>query len=124
MQTPSLITAFAIGMLFLSCDVSHVPYLKQKVKLEKVGDNCSGKSDTFNMNSNTNGERYTFQECLDASFDGAYTVERKGDTVEVRIGKRPVVQSLYKITLDINTRPAYKFLTINGQTMAITIPRN
>ena len=112
------------AFVLLACDFKSKPYLKHDLAFEKMAGDCYGQTSSVSVNANVIGERFVFQECLDASFDGAYTVERKGDTVEVRIGKRPVVQSLYKITLDINTRPAYKFLTINGQTMAITIPRN
>ena len=77
----------------------------------------------ISVDANTIGERFTFQECLNATYDGAYNVERNGDTVNVQLVKSTGAQALFTITLDINTRPAYNFLTINGNTMPVTVTR-
>ena len=46
-----------------------------------------------------------------------------GGTVNVQLVKSSGTQALFKITIDINTRPAYNFLTINGNTMPVTVTR-
>jgi hypothetical protein len=109
------------GCIFLfSCNVSHDPYLKHKVKLEKLSESCSGKSDKFNMNSNTNGERYTFQECLDANSDEKNVIiERRKDTVFIQFKKTGQGTHLYDLTIDINTRPQYNWLVVGENTIAI-----
>ena len=119
MRLNLLISAIVLCLL-VSCDVSHGPYLKHKVKLEKVGDNCSGKSDKFNMNSNTNGERYTFQECLDAnSSEKNVIIERRNDTVSIQFKRTGQGTNLYELTIDINTQPRYNWLVVGENTIAI-----
>jgi hypothetical protein len=120
MQTQSLLTALGFSLIFFSCDVSHDPYLKHKVKLDKASDNCSGKSDKFNMNSNTNGERYTFQECLDVNSDEKNVlIERRQDTVFIQFKKTGQGTYLYDLTIDINTQPRYNWLVVGENTIAI-----
>ena len=120
MQFQSLLAAVVACLIFVSCDVSHDPYLKHKVKLEKVGDNCSGKSETFNMNSNTNGERYTFQECMDVnSSEKNVIIERRKDTVFIQFKKTGQGTHLYSLTIDINTQPQYNWLVVGENTIAI-----
>lgn len=100
------------------------PYLKHELEFKKLGDDCSGQSAQMNMNSNTNGERYEFEECLDADFnEGKMQVERKGDTVVVKFSRTNPRQSLYKMVLDINTYPRYNFLKLGDNTLHI-IPAN
>ena len=108
-------------MIFLvSCDVSHDPYLKHKVKLTKISEDCSARSDMFSMNSNTNGERYVFQECLDAGGDiKNVLIERKGDTVSIQFKKNSSQQHLFELTVDINTKPQYNWLVVGNNTIAI-----
>src|SRR5688572_6697014 len=101
MQTQFLLAALCFSLIFFSCDVSHDPYLKHKVKLDKLSDNCSGKSDKFNMNSNTNGERYTFQECLDVNSDEKNVlIERRQDTVYIQFKRTGQGTHLYDLTID------------------------
>ena len=120
MQLLSFITALVSCLIFVSCDVSHDPYLKHKVKLEKVSDTCSEKSETFNMNSNTNGERYSFQECLDVnSNEKNVIIERRKDTVFIQFRKTGQGTDLYNLTIDINTQPQYNWLVVGENTIAI-----
>ena len=120
MRIQTLLAAFSFSLVLFSCDVKQDPYLKHKVKLEKVSDNCSGKSDKFNMNSNTNGERYTFQECLDAnSSDKNVIIERRKDTVSIQFKRTGQGTQLYNLTIDINTQPQYNWLIVGENTIAI-----
>lgn len=120
MRIQTLLAAFSFSLVLVSCDVKQDPYLKHKVELEKVSDNCSGKSDKFNMNSNTNGERYTFQECLDAnSSDKNVIIERRKDTVSIQFKRTGQGTQLYNLTIDINTQPQYNWLIVGENTIAI-----
>ena len=117
-------TALVFMILFsladCSCDIRTKPYLKQQLKFSRLPGNCAGKSDKFGMNSNINGERYEFQECLDTDFDGnKLIVERKGDTVLVQFKRTNPDQALFDLVLDIDTYPKYKFLTIGENTFTI-----
>lgn len=116
----NLLLLFALA----SCDYKSKPYIKHDMKFEKIAADCIQQNSQVSVNANTIGERYIFQECLETGFNGDYSVERKGDTVEVKLGKPSEAKVLYKITLDINTRPTYHFLTINGNTMAVTVARD
>ena len=109
--------------MFLSCDLESKPYIKHGMKYEKTAGDCYAQDANVSVDANTIGERFVFKECLDANFNGDYEVERKGDTVEVKIGRPAEVKSLFKITLDINTRPEYHFLSINGNTIPVTVTR-
>ena len=106
-----------------SCDYKSKPYLKHELKFEKLATECDKQDTKINIDANTIGERYTFQECLNSTYDGRYKVERNGDTVNVQLANSSGTQASFKITLDINTRSAYNFLTINGNTMPVTVTR-
>ena len=121
-QTPLFILLFLF--VLVSCDYKSKPYLKHDMEFEKIAPDCIQQNSQVSVDANTIGERYVFQECLESGFNGTYNVERKGDTVEVKIGRPSEAKVLYKITLDINTRPTYHFLTINGNTMPVTVTRN
>jgi len=109
--------------LLSSCDFKSTPYLKHELSFKKMAGDCYEKNDAISVDANTVGERYVFHECLEAGFNGEYTAERKGDTVLVQIGKKGSVNNLFSITLDINTRPTYHFLTVNGVTVPVTVTR-
>ena len=107
-----------------SCDFKSKPYIKHDLEFKKLSGDCLGQDASVSVDANTIGERFVFQECLENSFSGDYVVERHGDTVEVRFGKISEPRSLFQITLDINTRPTYHFLTINGNTIPVTVTRD
>ena len=97
-------------------------FLHHKLKFEKVADNCTGGQQSFQMNSNINGERYEFNKCLSENFTKEnVTYARQGDTVVVHFEKpgTNVKQSEFHIILDIDTYPRYNFLTIDGDTFII-----
>ena len=115
-----LIIFLLIALAFNSC--ASKPYLRHKLQYKKINADCSGQDPGYKMNSNINGERYEFQECLDSDFDGKnYTVDRKGDTVVVSFASamKKKSKSLFGITLDIDTYPRYNFMTIGDYTFAI-----
>lgn len=113
------ITFFLAAGLF-SCDASTKPYIEHEVTYKKIADDCARASDQFKMTSNTNGERYILQQCLDADFDKTkMNVERKGDTVVIGFKSTLQQKSLLELTIDIDTYPRYNFLTINENTFSI-----
>jgi hypothetical protein len=124
MLKQTAIALMLVLVLFASCDLKSKPYLKHDIEYEKVGADCSQDDDNVSVDANIIGERYVFTECLNSSFKGECVVERKGDTVEVKLGEPSTAKSLFKITLDINTRPAYHFLTINGNTIGVNVARD
>ena len=114
-----LLPLFFLGFI-TSCDVGHDPYLKHEVELKKVADDCSGMLGSFSMNSNIIGERYVFQECLPANAGKENViVKRSGDTVSIQFDKSKGATSLYDLTVDINTKPRYNWLTIGNNTFPI-----
>jgi hypothetical protein len=93
------------------------------LKFEKVADDCKEQQSYFRMNSNFGGERYEFEKCLPATFnDEQLSSERQGDTVLVRFKTAAVdpANKVYHITLDIDSYPAYHFVTIDGDTYSIS----
>lgn len=114
---------FICSLMLSACDFKSKPYIKHKLSFEKIAGDCYDQDTKMNIEANTIGERYVFQECLGSDFNGDYDVVRRGDTVEVKIVRAAEIQSLFKITLDINTRPVYHFLTINGNTIPVTVTR-
>jgi hypothetical protein len=106
---------------FTGCDDGK-DYIKDELSFEKEGP-CSQLDPAVSILANTIGERYQFHECLGDNYDGSRTVERHGDTVVVQFPKTSSTGSLYKITLDLNTRPGYGFLNINGRVMEVNVKR-
>lgn len=113
---------FLVLLFMLSCEVDK-EYLKHDLEYEKIGE-CRNINSKMDITANTIGERYIFQECLDAAYDGDYSVDRKGDTVVVQLKNTPLASSaLFRITLDINTRPDYKYLSLNGSVFPVNVKR-
>ncbi len=115
------IIAIAALLIFQGCDDGK-DYLKHKISYERLG-NCRDINTNVSVVSNTIGERFVFQECLDDEFKGDYSVSRKGDTIVVKLDKSSKANALFEVTLDINTRPAYTHLQVNDVTMMVTVKR-
>jgi len=109
--------AIAITLVFLSsCSNA---FVNHKMTAEKIGD-CNQQTVPVKMISNINGERYEFQYCLEEGFDGKnYTIERKGDSLLVKFPAATKKTALYKLTLDIDAKPAYHHITLGDQTLEI-----
>lgn len=111
----------AAVILFLSsCSDS---FINHSLKAEKIGE-CSGEVVPVKMISNINGERYEFQYCLNDGFNEKdYTVVRNGDSLLVQFTApaAPGKQVAYKLILDIDAKPPYRFITLGqgGQTIPI-----
>ena len=103
--------------LFFSCSDS---FINHKLKYEKLGD-CTGYSESMKMISNINGERYEFYSCMDDGFDGKnYTLVRKGDSVIVSFPKTVAQKkALYKLILDVDAKPNYHHIILDGRELAI-----
>ncbi len=107
-----------ISSCFLfSCSDS---FINHEVKSEKLGD-CTDYSGTINMISNINGERYEFFSCIDDGFDGKnYTLVRKGDSVIVDFPKTATQKkSLYKLILDVDAKPNYHHIILDGREVTV-----
>ena len=95
-------------------------FINHSLKFEKLGD-CSKERGPIEMISNINGERYKFDCCMDNDFDGkGYTVERKGDSVIVSFTKTTgKKQAEYNLILDIDAKPNYHHIILDGQELTI-----
>ena len=112
---------FLASIYMFSCE--RKPYVEHKLKFEKVADDCKDQQSYFRMNSNFGGERFEFEKCLPPDFKGEQmTTERKDDTVIVnfKTASAEAGNKVYHITLDIDSYPPYKFITIDGDTYTIT----
>lgn len=120
MKKLSLLLPIAICFL-MSCD--RKPFVEHKLKFEKVADHCGQQQSYFRMNSNFGGERFEFEKCLPADFNNdQVSTERRGDTVLVNFKNASAEQGgkVYHLTLDIDSYPAYHFLTIDKDTYSIS----
>lgn len=93
-------------MLLYSCSDS---FINHKLKAEKIGP-CSNQLLPVNMTGNINGERYEFSYCLDENFDEKNcTIVRSGDSLLVQFPSSANKNNtaLFKLTLDIDAKPAY-----------------
>lgn len=118
------IFSFVLCPAFIVCGMvacERKPYVEHTISFEKVGDDCSKVKNSFSLNSNFGGERYEFDKCLPADFTKEQlTTERKGDTVVVKFVHTKQATSVFQLTLDIDSYPAYHFITIGEDTYAIT----
>lgn len=104
-----------IFILAVVCSCTNGPFINHKLKFEKLGD-CTNGEKIITMKSNIAGERYEFESCLDANFDGTtYAVERKGDTLVVTFQRQGDAKAAFNIKLDIDAFPVYNFISIDGK---------
>jgi hypothetical protein len=121
MKIISLIIAIAI---LSSCE--NKPFINSTLKVDKVGD-CSQQPSSTQMTKNINGERYEFETCMIDGFDDKhYTVTRQGDTLLLNLIDPPVNEKmvLYKLTLDIDAYPQYRYIKLGDQILDIGISAN
>ena len=108
-------TAFLL-IILSSCSNS---FINKKLKAEKIGP-CTNEAVPIRMEGNINGERYEFNLCLDDNFDGKnYTIERSGDSLIVNFPVTTNKTALYKLTLDIDAKPAYHHIKLGDQTLVV-----
>ena len=113
------LTAFCASLFFCSCEEG--PWIKHEMTIEKKG-SCTNEISSVKMQSNINGERYVFEECLPENFDGKkYEVVRKGDSLLVTFPAVPSASTaLFTITLDVQANPVYTTIKL-GERDPITI---
>lgn len=108
------LTALTI-LLLSSCGPD--AFINHKLKAEKVRA-CTNELTPakINITSNIYGEHYEFECCLEENFDVKnYTVEKKGDSLFVKLpAANGKTTALYKLVLDIEANPAYRYISING----------
>jgi hypothetical protein len=106
----------AIIILFSSCSSS---FINHQLKAERIGD-CTPEQTAVKMNSNINGERYEFNYCLQDGYTGKdYKVERKGDSLIVSFPAATAKKAMYKLTLDIDAKPAYHHIILGDKELEI-----
>jgi hypothetical protein len=111
-------TLVIISCCFLfSCSDS---FINHELKFEKLGD-CGNYSQTVNMISNINGERYQFFSCIDDNFNGKnFTLVRRGDSVIVDFPKTAAQKkSLFKLILDVDAKPNYHHIILDGREVTV-----
>ena len=105
-----------------SCE--NKPFINSTLKAEKAGD-CTQQTSPVQMNKNINGERYEFEYCLPDNFNEKnFTVTRQGDTLLFNPTGTSVNAALYKLTLDIDAYPQYRYIKLGGQILDIGISAN
>ena len=107
-----------LSMLF-SCEWSTKPYIEHELEYKKIGEGCRVK-EGFKITSNTNGERYELEECLDEDFNkDKLVVERKSDTVVISYKDEKKAKASFALTIDIDTYPRYNYITIGSGTYQV-----
>jgi hypothetical protein len=111
-----LTALFTCIIIIASCKTR--PFVKHSLDFEKIGDNCSNRTEGIAMNSNLNGERFVFESCLDADFrKEQVTSEQTNDsTVVIKFERKNSQQALYKLTIDLDAYPRYHLLILDGET--------
>jgi hypothetical protein len=109
-------------VFFSSCE--NKPFINATLKATKTGD-CTEQLTPTEMNKNINGERYEFECCLPDNFDEKnFTVIRQGDTLLFNTTGTSTKTTLYKLTLDIDAYPQYRFIKLGDQILDIGISAN
>lgn len=111
-----ILLVICIGLLFSCSD----QFINHKLQFEKLG-NCPEVAGPVKLIRNINGTRYEFTSCLNDGFDGKnYTVVRQGDSLIVDF---PTAENtgvfLYKLILDIDAKPAYHHLILDGRDLIV-----
>lgn len=105
---------FCTALLLSACEEG--PYIKHEMAVAKKGA-CTNEISSVKMESNINGERYVFEECLPENFDGkAYELVRSGDSLLLTF---PQMQSaktaLFTLTLDVQANPVYRCIKLGDR---------
>jgi hypothetical protein len=94
-------------------------FINHSLKYEKIGA-CTNEAIPVKVIANISGERYEFVSCLDDNFDGKnYLVERKGDSIVVSFPNTAETKSSFKLTLDIDAKPPYRSIILDGREILI-----
>lgn len=121
----SNLAVLSIVFWLMACNVKQPPYFKQKLaKWERLPVGCGSEKQSFSAESNIIGQRYLVQRCLHSGYDGHYTAERRGDTVAVRFTDAAGPKALFRLTLDVDTYPSYRFLSVDDETYVIGLTQN
>ena len=108
-----------VAILLSSCSNS---FINQKLQSEKLGP-CTNEMPPVKMISNINGERYEFNYCLDEDFDGKnFTIVRSGDSLLVQFPAATKKTAQFKLTLDIDAKPAYHHIKLGDQQTITVVP--
>lgn len=114
-------TLFTVSLLF-SCTGD---FVNHKLSYEKLGSCDDERISSVNMSANIAGERYTFDICLGDDFnEEKYRVTQSSDTIKVLFPKSRTNPKTFKITLDIDARPAYHIIVIDNHIVPLVVNKN
>lgn len=106
--------AILLGWMLLGTGCSDA-FVKHHLEFKKTGA-CTGLDPAIRMQSNINGERYQFSACLPASFSGTeYQLDRRGDSLFLHFNAAGTPNTACLITLDVDAKPAYHYIEIEGK---------
>ena len=106
-----IVLSFLLLIVCCSCNDS---FINHKLTYEKIGA-CSDEVPPVKMLTNIAGERYEFVSCLGDDFNGEnYSVKRTGDSIIVSFPKSRTNPAAFKLTLDIDAKPAYQHIILDG----------
>jgi len=114
-----------IIIILLACFVwtacKEEPHLKHKLAFTKTADECASGVWDYKLVSNTNGERYEFNACLAANYNGSYTLNRRADTLVLTLpaDTSQNTSALYKLVLDVDSWPAYSHIYLGAQLLKL-----
>jgi hypothetical protein len=112
---------FSITAAIFLCSCNDGDFINHTLVAEKAG-SCASATGEFKMVSNTSGQRYTFDLCLDAAYTVKnYSVMRNADTIMVIFPqvKSGDASALYNLTLDIDAKPRYNFIKLGDKLIAV-----
>ena len=103
-------------VLIASCNMP-TTFINKTLKAEKTGD-CSEQLTPTQMDKNIDGEHYEFEYCLKDGFDEKdCNVLQQGDTLLVSFPEPTANDktALYKLTLDIDAKPQYRYIKLGDK---------
>jgi hypothetical protein len=101
------------------CTACSDSFINHSVSFDKIGA-CTNEATSIKMLSNISGERYELNACIDDNFDGKnYTVQRVADSIIVAFPKKTASKATFKITIDIDAKPVYKYIVLDGNVVPI-----
>jgi hypothetical protein len=118
-----IILVIIVIVVLSSC--ANKPFINATLKAVKTGD-CTEQLTPTEMNKNINGERYEFESCLPDNFNEKdFSVTRQGDTLLFNTTESSTTKTtLYKLTLDIDAYPQYRYIKLGDQILDIGVSAN
>ncbi len=113
---------FAAMLLVMASGCTEEPHLKYNLSYDRTADECSSGIWNYKLTSNTNGERFEFNQCLPQEYKGEFTVIRRADTLVVSFppDTARIPGALYKMVLDVDAWPKYSHIYLGSQLLQVS----